>query len=87
MVGSSWSSFGKKCFIQIKVAVQSEEPLHSESYHEVISRDYGRFLQENNFANVDVMKNEAMVAIISLKNASENFSNNYKQMFGEGGNN
>ena len=79
--------FWKKCFIQIKVAVQSEEPLPSESYHEVISRDYGRFLQENNFANVDVMKNEAMVAIISLKNASENFSNNYKQMFGEGGNN
>ena len=75
--------FWKKCFIQIKVAVQSEEPLPSESYHEVISRDYGRFLQDNNFANVDAMKTEAAVAIISLKNASENLNTKYKQMLGE----
>ena len=72
--------FWKKCFIQIKVAVQKEEPIPSESYHVVISREYGRFLQENNFDNIETMKTDANSAVISLKNASEYFNNIFKDM-------
>ena len=70
--------FWKKSFIKIKVLVQKQEPLPSPAYSEVISREYGRFLQEHNFPNVDTFKAEARGAIASLKNDSENFNNIYK---------
>ena len=46
----------------------------------VISREYGRFLQENNFDNIETMKTDANSAVISLKNASEYFNNIFKDM-------
>ena len=75
--------FWKKCFIQNKVFVQKQEPLPPTAYTEVISRDYGRFLQENNFANVEAFIAEAKVVIASLKNDSENFNNVYKEILRE----
>ena len=72
--------FWKKCFIQNKVLVQKQEPLPPSAYTEVISRDYGRFLQGNNFANVEAFITEAKVVIASLRNDSENFNNIYKEL-------
>ena len=72
--------FWKKCFIKIKVLVQKQETLPAHSYTEVISRDYGRFLLEHNFANLDALKAEVKVAIDSLKNESENTNNIYKDI-------
>ena len=72
--------FWKKCFIQLRVKLVKKEPLPSEFYHEVIFRDYGRFLLYQNFANVDAMETEASIAIISLKNESDNFNNIYKEI-------
>ena len=76
--------FWKKSFIKIKVLVQKLEPLPPCAYTEVISRDYGRFLQEHNFANVDAFKSEARVAIAALKNDSEHFNNIYKEILRDG---
>ena len=72
--------FWRKCFIQTKVAVQKGEPLPSESWHVVIFRDYGRFLNSANFSIHDAFKTETRVAIESLKNASDNFNNTYKAL-------
>ena len=76
--------FWKKCFIKIKVLVQKQESLPPPTYTEVISRDYGRFLQHHNFANFDALKAESRVAIDSLKNDSENYNNIYKVIMGNG---
>ena len=72
--------FWKKCFIQLRVKLVKKEPLPSEFYHEVIFRDYGRFLLYQNFANVDAMETEASISIISLKNESDNFNNTFKEI-------
>ena len=72
--------FWRKCFIQTKVAVQKGEPLPRESWHVVIFREYGRFLNSANFANHDAFESEAKIAVESLVNASENFNNTYKAM-------
>ena len=72
--------FWKKSFIKIKVLVQKQETLPAHAYTEVISRDYGRFLLEHNFANLDALKAEVKVAIDSLKNESENTNNIYKEI-------
>ena len=86
-IGSGWTfmfEFWKNCFIKIKVLVQKQEPLPPQAYTEVISRDYGRFLQHHNFANFDALKAESRVAIDSLKNDSENYNNIYKVIMGNG---
>ena len=72
--------FWRKCFIQIKVAVQKEEPLPRESWHVVMLREYGRFLDSHNFANLDAFYTEARVAKESLKNASDDLNNTYKAL-------
>ena len=72
--------FWRKCFIQIKVAVQKQESLPRESWHEVILREYGRFLNSHNFANTDVFDTEVRVVRESLKNESEAFNNTYKAL-------
>ena len=72
--------FWRKCFIQIKVAVQKQEALPRESWHEVILREYGRFLNSHNFANTDVFDTEVRVVRESLKNESEAFNNTYKAL-------
>ena len=64
--------------------VQKQEPLPPQAYTEVISRDYGRFLQHQNFANVPALKAEMKVAIDSLKNDSENYNNIYKGILSDG---
>ena len=72
--------FWKNCFIKIKVLVQKQETLPAHAYTEVISRDYGRFLLDHNFANLDALKDEVKVAIDSLKIESENTNNIYKDI-------
>ena len=72
--------FWKKCFIKIKVLVQKQESLPPPTYTEVISRDYGRFRRDHNFASVDAFIAEARVAIDALKNESENTNNIYKDL-------
>ena len=72
--------FWRKCFIQTKVAVQKGESLPSESWHLVIFRDYGRFLDSANFSIYDAFVTETRVAIESLKNASDNLNNTYKAL-------
>ena len=72
--------FWRKCFIRTKVAVQKGEELPSESWHIVIFRDYGRFLDSANFSIYDAFVTETRVAIESLKNASDNLNNMYKAL-------
>ena len=72
--------FWRKCFIQTKVAVQKEEPLPRESWHVVMLRDYGRFLDSHNFTNLNAFDTEARIAKESLKNASDNLNNTYKAL-------
>ena len=72
--------FWKKCFIKIKVLVQKQESLPPPTYTEVISRDYGRFKRDHNFASVDAFIAEAQVAIDALKNESENTNNIFKEI-------
>ena len=79
--------FWKNCFIQIKVAVQKKEPLPRESFHTVMLREYGRFLNVHNFPSLDAFKQEAWLAVISLKNASEALNNMYKTLMKSDGQN
>ena len=76
--------FWKKSFIKIKVLVQKQEPLPPCAYTEVISSNYGRFLEEHNFPNVETFKSEARGAIASLKNDSEHFNIIYKEILRDG---
>ena len=79
--------FWRKCFIKIQVAVQKKESLPQESFHIVILREYGRFLNGHNFPNLHAFKNEVWVAVTSLKAASETFNNTYKTLMKSGGQN
>ena len=69
--------FWRKCFIKIKVSVKKRESLPSESFHEVILREYGRLNEPNNFATPDSLEAEGVAAIDSLKSASEAFNIEY----------
>ena len=65
--------FWRKCFIKIKVSVEKKKPLPSESFHQVILRDHGRFLDSTNFATPDALEAEGLAAMDTLKSASEAF--------------
>ena len=65
--------FWRMCFIKIKVSVKKKKPLPSESFHEVILRDHGRFLDSTNFATPDALEAEGLAAMDTLKSASEAF--------------
>ena len=67
--------FWKKCFIEIKVAVQKKEAPLIVSHHEIIMRDYGHFLHRQNFPNYDTFKTQASTASNHLQSATENLKN------------
>ena len=72
--------FWKKCFIQIKLAVQKQESPPREPWHIVIMREYGRFLVSGNYTNLDAFETEVELAFASIKTASNHFSDTYKAM-------
>ena len=65
--------FWRKCFIQIKVLVQRRESLPGESFHKVILREHGRFLDSDNFSTPDALEAEGSAVMDSLKSVSEAF--------------
>ena len=72
--------FWRKCFIQTKVAVQKEEPLPRESWHVVMMREYGRFMNRDNFVNFYAFDSEAQVARQSLVEQSDHYNKIYKEL-------
>ena len=70
--------FWKKCFIEIKVAVQKKEAPLRVSHHEIIMRDYGHLLNRQNFPNYDTFKAQATTAENHLKSVTENLNKIFK---------
>ena len=77
--------FWKKCFIQIKLAVQKQESPPREPWHIVIVREYGRFLISGNFTHLDAFEAEVRLAFDSLKTACNHFNDAYKAMVASDG--
>ena len=75
--------FWRRSFIELKVSVHKNENIPRKSYHESIMRDFGRFLNAQNFNDSDVFQEEVDVAIHYLHVTAGNFNNLFKELMKE----
>ena len=80
MAESVLFQFWKKSFIELKVAVHKNEIISHESYHEALMRGLGRFLNEENFNNLDAFKSEVRTVENTLVATTNNFNNIFKNL-------
>ena len=72
--------FWKKSFIELKVAVHKDENLPRESWHEVLMREHGRFLIDQNFTDSFAFEAEVLLVIDVVLQAIENLNNTFKEL-------
>ena len=75
--------FWKKSFIELKVSVHKNENNPRGSYHEVIMRDFGRFLNDQNFIDSNVFQAQVKIEMINFEDIAENSNNIFKELMRE----
>ena len=72
--------FWKKSFIELKVAVHKNELLPRDSCHEVMMREYGHLLHEENFADSDAFIDGVTNSMNVIKAATMILDNTFKDL-------
>ena len=64
--------FWRKCFLEVKIAVEKKEAPLRVSYNEIIMRDYEYLLNEQNFPTIEVFRHQLTIARINLLSDTDN---------------
>ena len=72
--------FWRKCFIEVKIAVEKKEAPLRVSFNEIIMRDYEYLLNEQNFPTIEVFRNHLTIARNNLLSATDNLNIIFKEM-------
>ena len=72
--------FWKKSFIELKVAVHKNEILPRDSCHEIMMREYGHLLHEENFADSDAFIAGVTQSMNLIEAATKILDNTFKDL-------